>query len=126
LRYHRAVTVVDRFAPRTTVAGGLLTSARVRVGLSQRELAARAGVAQSTIARIESGHADPAFSTLERLLAAADLEMRIHLESADDHDSMLDAIDRLRSPGERERVAAGHRRNVERFAEGGRRAGLQA
>ena len=118
------MSVVDRFAPRTTVAGGLLTSARVRAGLSQRELATRAGVAQSTVARIESGHADPAFSTLERLLAAAGLEMRIHLEPADDHDAVLDAIDRLRSPEERERVATGHRRNVERFAEGGCRAGL--
>ena len=116
--------VVDRFAPRTTVAGGLLTSARVRAGLSQRELAARAGVAQSTVARIESGHADPAFSTLERLLAAAGLEMRVHLEPVDDHDAVLRAIDRLRSPEEQERVAAGHRRNVERFVEGGRRAGL--
>lgn len=119
------MTVIARFAPRTTVAGGLLTSARIRAGLSQRELAARASVAQSTIARIESGHADPAFSTLERLLAAAGLEMRIHLEPADDHDAVLDAIDRLRSPEERERVATGHRRNVECFAEGGRRAGLQ-
>ena len=118
------MTVVDRFAPRTTVAGGLLTSARVRAGLSQRELATRAGVAQSTVARIESAHADPSFSTLERLLAAAGLEMRIHLEPADDHDAVLEAIDRLRSPEEQERVATGHRRNVERFAEGGRQAGL--
>ena len=118
------MTVVDQFAPRTTVAGGLLTSARVPAGLSQRKLAARAGVAQSTIARIESGHADPAFSTLERLLAAAGLEMRVRLEPVDDHDAVLDAIDRLRSIEERERVAAGHLRNVERFAAGGRRAGL--
>jgi transcriptional regulator with XRE-family HTH domain len=116
---------VDRFVPRTTVAGALLTSARVRAGLSQRELAARAGVAQSTIARIESGHADPAFSTLERLLAAAGLEMRIRLEALDDHDIVLAALDQLRSPEERERVAIAHRRNVERFAEAGRRAGLQ-
>ena len=118
------MTIVDGFALRTTVAGGLLATARVRAGPSQRKLATRAGVAQSTVARIESGRADPAFSTLERLLAAAGLEMCIHLEPADDHDAALDAIDRLRSPEERERIATGHRRNVERFAEGGRRAGL--
>ena len=79
----------------------------MRAGFSQRELAARAGVEQSTVARIESGHADPAFSTLERLLATAGLDMRIHLEPADDHDAVLDAIDRLRSPEERQRVATG-------------------
>lgn len=115
----------DRAAQRTTVAGALLTTARVRAGLSQRELAARAGVAQSTVARIESGHADPAFSTLERLIAAADLEMRIRLEPPDDHDVVLAALDQLRSPEERERAAVAHQRNAQLFAEGGRRAGLQ-
>ena len=116
--------VVEEFAARTTVAGGLLTSARVRSGLSQRELAARAGVAQSTIARIESGHADPAFTTIMRILSAVGLEMRIRLEPVDDHDLVLHAMDELRSPKERERVAARHERNVAKFVEGGRRAGL--
>ncbi len=60
----------------------------------------------STAAVIESGHADPAFSTLERMLAAAGLETRVHLEPVDDHDAALDAIERLRSTGERKRVAA--------------------
>ena len=118
------MTVVDRFAPRTTVPGALLTSARVRAGLSQREMAAQAGVAQSTVARIESGHADPTFSTLERLLSAAGLEMRIRLEPLDDHDHVLAALDQLRNPEEHERVAIAHQHNIERFAEGGRRAGL--
>ncbi|CAN5446936.1 hypothetical protein BH10ACT2_BH10ACT2_20820 [soil metagenome] len=45
--------------------------ARSHRGLSQRALAARAGVEQSTIARIESSDADPTFSTVARLLDAA-------------------------------------------------------
>jgi hypothetical protein len=82
--------------------------------------------AQSTVAQIESIHADPAFSTPERLPAAAGLEMRIRLEPLNDYDVVLAAIDRLRSPDERERVAAAHHQHtVERFAEGGRRAGLR-
>ena len=48
----------------------LLRDARLRAGLTQRELARRAGIAQPTIARIESGGADPRVHTLERLLAA--------------------------------------------------------
>lgn len=38
--------------------------------MSQRELARLTGVAQPTIARIESGAADPRLGTVERLLTA--------------------------------------------------------
>ncbi len=44
--------------------------ARRRAGLTQRGLAARCGVAQPTIARIERGIDDPRVSTVCRLLAA--------------------------------------------------------
>jgi len=53
-------------------AGRSLRNARRRAGLSQRALAARTGVAQPTIARIERGHDDPRICTLERLLHACD------------------------------------------------------
>ncbi|MGD9997256.1 MAG: multiprotein-bridging factor 1 family protein [Ilumatobacteraceae bacterium] len=49
----------------------LIKTAREQRGLSQRALAERAGVEQSTIARIERGDADPAYSTVVRLLDAA-------------------------------------------------------
>lgn len=52
--------------------GPALRKARRRSGLSQRALAARTGVAQPTIARIERGHDDPRVGTLERLLFACD------------------------------------------------------
>lgn len=45
--------------------------AREEAGLSIRELAERAGVAASTVWRIESGRLDPTVSMLERLLEAA-------------------------------------------------------
>lgn len=48
-----------------------LRALRRRADLSQRELAARAGVPASTLARIESGAAhDPRFRTVERLAVA--------------------------------------------------------
>lgn len=50
--------------------GNTLRQARRRAGLSQRELAERTGVPQSTVARIESGAADPRTRTLDRLLRA--------------------------------------------------------
>ena len=52
-----------------------LLRARKRAGLSQRELAARAGVPQSTVARIETGVIDPRYSTVERLIDACDDEL---------------------------------------------------
>jgi transcriptional regulator with XRE-family HTH domain len=52
--------------------GSTLVKARRRAGLSQRALAARTGVAQPTIARIERGRDDPRLGTLQRLLGACD------------------------------------------------------
>ncbi len=52
-------------------AARVLRQARRRAGLTQRELAARAGVAQSVVGRIESGAVIPRVDTLDRLLAAA-------------------------------------------------------
>jgi transcriptional regulator with XRE-family HTH domain len=111
-------------APRKTVASALVTRARIRAGMSQRELAEAAGVAQSTIARIESGVADPAFSTIERILAAVGLEMRIRIEPTDDHDQVLESLHALLSPDERERAERRHESNVRKFADAGRRARL--
>lgn len=48
--------------------GRLLRLARRRAGLTQRELASRAGVHQPDIARIESGRTIPRVDTLDRML----------------------------------------------------------
>lgn len=49
----------------------LVRSARKQAGLTQAELAERAGVTQSVIARLERGAGNPTFLTLERVLHAA-------------------------------------------------------
>lgn len=51
-----------------SMPGRMLRTARGRAGLTQRELAARTGVPQETIARIERGRVDPRVRTLDRLL----------------------------------------------------------
>ena len=66
------------------VAASLLKLARRQSGLSQRALAAAAGVPHSTVARIESGTMQPTLPLLYRILAAAGLEPRIDLEAYDD------------------------------------------
>ena len=58
----------------------LLRQARERAGLSQRQLAERAGTAQSVVARIERGLTSPTWDTLERLLEAAGFELAAQVE----------------------------------------------
>ncbi len=57
-------------SPRSTLA-----AARRRAGLTQRQLAQRTRVPQSTIGRIETGAIDPKASTLDRLLRACGSEL---------------------------------------------------
>lgn len=55
-------------AGRTGMAARMLRHARGSAGLTQRALAAKTGAPQETIARIESGRANPRITTLDRLL----------------------------------------------------------
>jgi len=60
-----------------TSAAGILSDARLRAGISQRELAVRAGTSPSAIANYETGKKDPSLTTLERLIEACGMELRI-------------------------------------------------
>jgi transcriptional regulator with XRE-family HTH domain len=54
-----------------------IRTARTSVRLSQREVARRAGVPHSTVARIETGRISPRATTAERLLAVLGFEFEI-------------------------------------------------
>ena len=53
-----------------SMAGRMVREARRRATLTQRELSAKAGIPQETIARIERGRVDPRIGTVDRLLEA--------------------------------------------------------
>lgn len=57
--------------------GSELMRARAAAGLSQRELARRAGVPQSTVARIETDAMVPRVDTLQRLLRECGVELQL-------------------------------------------------
>jgi predicted nucleotidyltransferase/DNA-binding XRE family transcriptional regulator len=59
----------------SATAGALLREARTGAGLSQVELAERAGVTQSVISAYESGHRQPALPTLAALVEAAGYDL---------------------------------------------------
>jgi len=59
----------------TMKAASLLREARTAAGLSQAELAERAGVTQSVISVYEAGRRQPSVPTLARLIAATGYEL---------------------------------------------------
>jgi uncharacterized protein len=61
-------------------AGSLLRCARKAAGITQAELARRAGVTQSVISAYEAGRREPAVSTLSRLVDATGATLRMHVE----------------------------------------------
>jgi transcriptional regulator with XRE-family HTH domain len=71
-----------------------MANARASAGLTQRELSSRAKTAQSLIARIERGHANPTIGTLERLLRAAGFELKIEAVPAPTPDPVLEVYKR--------------------------------
>jgi transcriptional regulator with XRE-family HTH domain len=72
----------------------LLREARQRAGLSQKELAKRAGTSQPAVARLEAGQASPTLATLERLVGAAGFDLGIELVPKATPDPLVDAYKR--------------------------------
>jgi transcriptional regulator with XRE-family HTH domain len=88
------------------ISGDLLREARLRAGLTQKELAKRAGTSQPAIARWESGAVQPSFERLRELIRSCGLELTFGLANYDD--SYLSHINRqlALTPAERVRHMA--------------------
>ena len=69
-----------------SVAASVIKDARQRSGLSQRELARRAGTSQAAISRIERGLEQPTLERLEQILAGLGWRPVIELEPIAVHD----------------------------------------
>lgn len=67
------------------LAARLLKEARTRAGLSQVELARRAGVTQSVISAYESGKRQPALPTLVDLVRASGMDLVLQVEPVPAH-----------------------------------------
>jgi transcriptional regulator with XRE-family HTH domain len=82
-------------------SGLLLKEARLRAGLSQAELARRAGKPTSVIGRWERGEVKPSFETLRELVRACGLDVQPRLVQRDDsQDAAIHAALEL-TPAER-------------------------
>lgn len=90
-----------------TESAWLLRYARRRARLSQRALAAKAGVPQSYVARVESSAVDPAVSSLSRLLRACGTTLEAMPGTGEGVDRTVMTRLRRLSPAERlDRAAA--------------------
>jgi len=95
-------------------AARLLRQARARSGLSQRQLAGRAGLSQPMISAIERGLQDPRHGTLDKLLRACGQELDLVLKAGEGVDA-TQFMARLRfSPQVRVDSAVEGSKNVER------------
>jgi transcriptional regulator with XRE-family HTH domain len=86
--------------------GALMRGAREARGLSQAELAARSGVSESMISRLERGERRTFLDVVDRLLAALGLQLRYELEPLGaDLDRLIDEaaqvplVERLKRAG---------------------------
>ena len=102
----------------------LVRDARTRAGLTQAQLAERAGVAQSVIARLERGGGNPTFLTLERVLHAAGhrLELNAVHQGLRTVDETLIAQHLALSPSARLRDLAAHQGTARMLLDAGARA----
>jgi uncharacterized protein len=87
--------------PLPSPSSALLQLARLKAGLTQRELAERAGVPVTMISAYERDLRQPTLGTLLRLLRAAGFDLRLHLAAHDPHDEILASLESGRSDAER-------------------------
>ena len=95
-----------------SMAGRMVRYARKRAALTQRQLAAKSGIPQESIARIERGRVDPRVGTLDRLLEACEfgLEAMPRLGIGIDRSQFVSLL--RASPAERLAVGIDDDRNM--------------
>lgn len=104
-------------------ASEAIKNARMRAGLSQRELAGRLGTTQSAIARLESPRSNPTVATLERILDATGHQLVLAAtRKVSGVDETLIAEQLKLSPRERLARFEGFNRDVRRLMLAGERA----
>ena len=106
----------------TTRVAEWVNGARRSAGLTQRQLAERAGVPQPTIARIESGKQMPRADTLDKLLKACGWELDMALRRGQGEDRSLIRQWLSMTPSVRAERGAAYGRFAERLSQAGRKA----
>ena len=64
----------------TNKIGGLIKKRRMSLGIDQRALSEISGIAVHTLSNIEAGTGSPTVATLDRVLEALGMEIRIQVK----------------------------------------------
>jgi transcriptional regulator with XRE-family HTH domain len=94
---------VTQLYDQPSTASALLQLARIKSGLSQAQLAQRAGVPATMISAYERDRRQPTLPTLLRLLQSAGFDLRMELVPHDPHDEILAGLESKRTRQERVR-----------------------
>lgn len=101
--------------------GELIRRRRLAHGLTQAQLALRAGSTQAALSRLERGDLSPTFETVERLLFVLGETAQLHVTALDgDHDDAHLADLLSRTPAERLELAIGWNRLAGEVTQAGR------
>jgi len=66
----------DALEPEFAIVRALIDARKV-VGLTQKQLSERTGIAQSDISKLENGDGNPSLRTLKRLAGAMDMNLKL-------------------------------------------------
>ena len=77
-------------------SASIIREIRMQSGLSQAELAEKAGTSQPAVARYETGASHPSTATLQRIAAAAGFEIRVEIKKAHRRDLSGNRAKKLR------------------------------
>lgn len=70
----------DKLTPRYAIISELI-AARIKNGVTQKELAKRIGTTQSSIARLESGNVNPSLEFLQKIARVMGLSVHLSVKS---------------------------------------------
>ncbi len=66
----------DRLEPEFAIIRAMI-DARREIGLTQKELSERTGIAQGDISKLENGNANPSLRTLQRLAEGMGMQLKV-------------------------------------------------
>lgn len=96
--------------------GQAVYNRRIELGLSQAELAERAGMTQPQISRMEGGDTVPTLPLLRRLAKALDGVLNVAIDEGDSRVTQLDGCSRVTAPRPLPMTSPDLRRGVSAFA----------
>jgi transcriptional regulator with XRE-family HTH domain len=102
-------------------ASTLLRAARRRADVTQAQLAARAGLSQAEVARLERAGSNPTAATLERLLRATGHRLELRRLDAVDETQVRERLEL--TPAERLAAFEASQRNLSSLTRAARRVG---